>query len=75
MTTIEALLRTVSDEFERYAKVKKNIPEEALAAVGETESRPSWPIWWPGHLGIEVEQKQELLETLRSASGWRRSMA
>ena len=22
------------------------------------------PIWWPGHLGVEVDQKQELLETL-----------
>jgi Lon protease-like protein len=34
-TAIEALLRTVAEEFERYAKVKKNIPEEALSAVGE----------------------------------------
>ena len=34
VTTTEALLRTVGDEFERYAKVRKNIPEEALAAVG-----------------------------------------
>ncbi|NHX27383.1 endopeptidase La, partial [Escherichia coli] len=31
--TIEALLRTVGKEFERYAKVKKNIPEEALSAI------------------------------------------
>ena len=36
VTTTEALLRTVADEFERYAKVRKNIPEEALTAVGET---------------------------------------
>jgi ATP-dependent Lon protease len=28
-----------------------------------------------GHLGVEVAQKQELLETLSSPSGWRRSMA
>ena len=34
VATTEALLRTVSGEFERYSKVKKNIPEEALAAVG-----------------------------------------
>ncbi len=34
--TIEALLRTVTAEFERYAKIKKNIPEEALVAVSET---------------------------------------
>ncbi|NHQ74785.1 endopeptidase La [Roseovarius gahaiensis] len=62
--TIEALLRTVGDEFERYAKVKKNIPEEALAAVSDTEEPAKLADLVAGHLGIEVEQKQELLETL-----------
>ena len=33
---VVALVRSVGEEFERYAKVKKNIPEEALAAVSET---------------------------------------
>lgn len=62
--TIEALLRTVGNEFERYAKVKKNIPEEALAAVSETVEPAKLADLVSGHLGIEVEQKQELLETL-----------
>src|SRR6056297_2736954 len=62
--TIEALLRTVSDEFARYAKVKKNIPEEALAAVSEAEDSAKLADLVAGHLGIEVAQKQELLETL-----------
>ncbi|MBR9844468.1 MAG: endopeptidase La [Rhodobacteraceae bacterium] len=62
--TIEALLRTVTDEFERYAKVKKNIPEEALSAVAETVEPQKLADLVAGHLGIEVEQKQELLETL-----------
>ncbi|MGK7652645.1 MULTISPECIES: endopeptidase La [unclassified Roseovarius] len=62
--TIEALLRTVSDEFARYAKVKKNIPEEALAAVTEAEDAAKLADLVSGHLGIEVGQKQELLETL-----------
>ncbi len=62
--TIEALLRTVSDEFSRYAKVKKNIPEEALAAVSESEEPAKLADLVAGHLGIEVAQKQELLETL-----------
>ena len=34
--TIDALVRTVSDEFERYAKIKKNIPEEALTAISNS---------------------------------------
>ncbi|WP_272004423.1 endopeptidase La [Roseovarius sp. ZX-A-9] len=62
--TIEALLRTVGNEFERYAKVKKNIPEEALAAVSDSEEPARLADLVAGHLGIDVEQKQELLETL-----------
>ncbi len=64
MTTTEALVRTVGDEFERYAKVRKNIPEEALAAVGETTEPAKLADLVSGHLGIEVDRKQELLETL-----------
>jgi len=61
---IEALVRTATSEFERYAKVKKNIPEEALAAVSETHEPAKLADLVAGHLGVEVEQKQELLETL-----------
>ncbi|MBE9636283.1 endopeptidase La [Salipiger mangrovisoli] len=61
---ITALVRTVAEEFERYAKVKKNIPEEALSAVSETTDPAKLADLVAGHLGIEVEQKQELLETL-----------
>ncbi len=63
-TTIEALLRTVGSEFERYAKAKKNIPEEALSAVAESDEPAKLADLVAGHLGIEVEQKQDLLETL-----------
>ncbi|MDG0982235.1 MAG: endopeptidase La [Tateyamaria sp.] len=62
--TTEALLRSVGNEFERYSKVKKNIPDEALAAVGETTEPAKLADLVAGHLGIEVEQKQDLLETL-----------
>ena len=62
--TIEALLRTVTAEFERYAKIKKNIPEEALVAVSETTDPAKLADLVAGHLGIDVAQKQELLETL-----------
>ncbi|MDP5367016.1 MAG: endopeptidase La [Paracoccaceae bacterium] len=62
--TIEALLRTVTAEFERYAKIKKNIPEEALVAVSETTDPAKLADLVAGHLGIDVGQKQNLLETL-----------
>jgi ATP-dependent Lon protease len=64
VTTTEALLRTVGDEFERYAKVRKNIPEEALTAVGESTEPAKLADLVAGHLGIEIDQKQDLLETL-----------
>ncbi|MEM7724340.1 MAG: LON peptidase substrate-binding domain-containing protein, partial [Pseudomonadota bacterium] len=62
--TIEALVRSVGEEFQRYAKVKKNIPEEALAAVAESREPAKLADLVAGHLGVEVDQKQELLETL-----------
>ena len=61
---IEALVRTVGDEFARYAKVKKNVPEEAMSIVAETTEPAKLADLVSGHLGIEVENKQELLETL-----------
>ncbi|MEO0484953.1 MAG: endopeptidase La [Pseudomonadota bacterium] len=61
---LTALVRSVAKEFERYAKVKKNIPEEALSAVSDTRDPAKLADLVSGHLGIEVEQKQELLETL-----------
>ncbi|MFZ5750398.1 MAG: endopeptidase La [Pseudomonadota bacterium] len=62
--TVEALLRSVGEEFEKYAKIKKNIPEEALAAVADTREPSKLADLVSGHLGVEVGQKQELLETL-----------
>ncbi|ADO42541.1 ATP-dependent protease La [Ketogulonicigenium vulgare Y25] len=61
---VDALLRSVAEDFERYAKVKKNIPEEAIAAVVEATEPARLADLVAGHLGIDVAQKQELLETL-----------
>ncbi|MCB5409333.1 endopeptidase La [Pseudogemmobacter faecipullorum] len=65
--TVDALLRAVGEEFERYAKIKKNIPEEAMAAVSETREPARLADLVAGHLGVDVAQKQELLETLNVA--------
>ncbi|MFV0513105.1 MAG: endopeptidase La [Jhaorihella sp.] len=64
VTTTTALVRTVADEFARYAKVRKNIPEEALTAVDESGDPAKLADLVAGHLGIEVDKKQDLLETL-----------
>ncbi|GHA42820.1 Lon protease [Amylibacter ulvae] len=62
--TIEALSRSVSAEFDRYSKLNKNVPEEALKAVDESDSAEILADTVAGHLSIRVDQKQELLETL-----------
>ncbi len=59
-----ALLRSVADEFERYAKIKKNIPEDALTSVSETQAPQKLADLVAGHLGVDVAQKQDLLETI-----------
>ncbi len=64
LDSVAALVNSVSKDFERYAKVKKNIPEEAMSAVAESTESDKLADLVAGHLGIEVEQKQELLETL-----------
>ncbi len=61
---IEALVRSIGEEFEQYARIRKNIPEEALAAISETRDPARLADMVAGHLGVEVAQKQELLETL-----------
>ena len=63
-TAIEALSRSVSKEFERYAKLNKSIPEEALTSVARTDGAKKLADTVARHLSIRVDQKQELLETL-----------
>ncbi|MBC7133640.1 MAG: endopeptidase La [Roseovarius sp.] len=63
-TTVAALLRTVAEEFARYARIRKNIPDEALAAVSDADDAARLADLVAGHLGLDVTRKQELLETL-----------
>jgi len=62
--SVKALSRSVAREFERYAKLNKNVPEEALATVAETEGAAKLADTVAGHLNVTVEDKQKLLETL-----------
>ena len=63
-TPVEAPIRSVAHEFEKYAKIKKNIPDEALSAIEETTEAAKLVDLVSGHLGVEVDRKQDLLETL-----------
>ncbi|WP_410219051.1 endopeptidase La [Paracoccus sp. (in: a-proteobacteria)] len=62
--TVTALVRTVSEEFERYVKVRKNIPEEVATAVADAREPGKLADLVAGHMGIDLDRKQELLDTL-----------
>ncbi len=62
-----ALLRAVAEEFERYVKVRKNIPEEVVSTVAQTREPDRMADIVAGHLGVEIAQKQALLELLNVA--------
>lgn len=63
-TVLRALMKSVPQAFEGYAKIKKNIPEEALATISESQDPDKLADLIAGHLGVESDRKQELLETL-----------
>lgn len=65
--TRTALTRAVAEEFERYVKVRKNIPEEVVSAVAEARDPARLADLVSGHLGIALDKKQDLLETLNTA--------
>ncbi len=60
--TLTALTRSVSAEFERYARLNKNVPEDAVTAVAEAEDAAKLADTVAGHLGVSIEEKQKLLE-------------
>jgi len=60
--TVEALTRSVSSEFERYARLNKNVPEDAVAAVSDASDAGKLADTVAGHLGVSIEEKQKLLE-------------
>ncbi|MBM3605742.1 MAG: endopeptidase La, partial [Alphaproteobacteria bacterium] len=65
--TVAALVRTVAEEFERYVKVRKNIPEEVVGAVAEATEPGKLADLVAGHMGIDLDRKQDLLDTLEIA--------
>jgi ATP-dependent Lon protease len=59
---IKALSRAVAEEFERYAKLNRNIPEEAVSSVSDSLPAAKLADTVAGHLGVKLEEKQKLLE-------------
>ncbi|MEM7517948.1 MAG: LON peptidase substrate-binding domain-containing protein, partial [Planctomycetota bacterium] len=60
--TVDALSRSLTEQFERYVKLNKNVPEEALANIGEIEDPAKLADTISGHLGVKLAERQKLLE-------------
>jgi ATP-dependent Lon protease len=70
---ITALSRAVVEEFERYAKLNRNIADEAVSAVSEAMPRRSSPIPWRAISGRSSRRSRSCSRKPTSASGWSRS--
>lgn len=57
-----ALSRTVVDEFTRYARMNKNVPEDAQSAVKDAKDAAKLADTVAGHLNVDLSEKQTLLE-------------
>jgi len=63
----KVLLKTLSEEFERYCKLSKKIPSEVISSVGSISDPGRLVDTIAGHLELKIAEKQELLEAHRVA--------
>ena len=61
----EALVRTVKNTFENYQKFNKKIPQELVHTINGLDDPSRLVDALVPHLGIKLEQKQEVLEILQ----------
>jgi len=66
-TEIEALVREVHNTFENYVKLKKKIPPEMVMSVSSIDEPSRLADTIVAHLGIKLEDRQNLLETFNAA--------
>jgi ATP-dependent Lon protease len=60
---IEALARTVVQQFEQYIKLNKKIPPEVLVSINQIDEPGKLADTVASHLTLKIPEKQELLET------------
>ena len=65
-TEVGAVVREVHSAFENYVKVKKKIPPEMVMSISSIEEPGKLADTIIGHLGIKLEERQVLLETINA---------
>jgi ATP-dependent Lon protease len=66
-TEVEALTREVHTTFENYVKLKKKIPPEMVMSVSSIDDPGRLADTIVAHLGVKIEDRQNLLETFNAA--------
>ena len=66
-TEVDALVREVHTTFENYVKLKKKIPPEMVMSVSSIDDPGRLSDTIVAHLGIKLEDRQNLLETFQAA--------
>ncbi|NOZ64288.1 MAG: endopeptidase La [Caldiserica bacterium] len=61
-TELEALVRTVKKEFERYVQLNPKMPEEFISSIQQIEEPGRLADTIASHLLVKVETKQSILE-------------
>lgn len=61
---VQALARSVVQQFESYVKLNKKIPAEVLVSIGQIEDQEKLADTVASHLALKIEDKQKLLSTV-----------
>ena len=72
---IEIMMRSLMSQFEQYIKLEKKIPPEVLGSLVGIEEPGRLADTITAHLGLKVDDKQSLLETLDVGTRLERLMA
>ncbi|HKJ88759.1 MAG TPA: endopeptidase La, partial [Gammaproteobacteria bacterium] len=59
---MDALMRSVNNQFEQYVKLSKKTPPEVLTSLSSIEDPARLSDTIAAHLSLKVEEKQEILE-------------
>ena len=59
---LEAMMRSIVERFERYAKLNKKVPQEILSTLATLTEPGKFADTVAAHLLIKIEDKQDLLE-------------
>ena len=72
---LEALSRSVIAQFEKYIKLNKKVPTEALASINQIEEPGKLVDTVASHISLKISEKQELLEVDELAERMERVIA